>query len=47
MLVKTPWDEIDDVYYESRGAAYALIHFLKAAEVDFADVLEKKNATVT
>ena len=47
ILVKTPWDEIDDVYYESRGAAFALIHFLKAAEVDFADVLEKKNAAVS
>lgn len=46
-LVKTPWNEIDDVYYESRGAAFALLHFLKAAEVDFADVLEKKNATVS
>lgn len=47
VLVKTPWDEIDNVYYESTGAAYALIHFLKAAEVDFADVLEKKNAKVS
>ena len=47
VLVKTPWDEIDDVYYESRGAAFALIHFLKAAEVDFADVLENKNAAVS
>ena len=46
-MAKTPWNEIDDVYYESRGAAYALIHFLKAAEGDFADVLEKKNATVS
>ena len=47
VVVRTPWNEIDDVYYESRGAAFALIHFLKAAEVDFADVLEKKNATVS
>jgi len=47
LVVKTPWNEIDDVYYESRGAAFALIHFLKAAEVDFAAVLEKKNATVS
>jgi len=47
LVVKTPWNEIDDVYYESRGAAFALIHFLKAAEVDFAEVLEKKNATVS
>lgn len=45
--VRTPWREVDDVFYESRGAAWALIQFLKAAEVDFADVLEKKNATVS
>jgi hypothetical protein len=47
MYVKTPWAEIDDVFYESRGAAWALIHFLKAAELDFADVLRKKNAQVS
>ena len=45
--IQTPWLEIDDVFYESRGAAWALIHFLKAAEVDFADVLDKKNARVS
>ena len=45
--VQTPWSEIDDVFYESRGAAWALIHFLRAAEVDFADVLENKNARVS
>lgn len=44
--VKTPWLEIDNVFYEARGAAWALIHFLKAAELDFAEVLQKKNATV-
>ena len=42
--VKTPWLEIDDIFYESRGSTWAMIHFLKAIEVDFADVLEKKNA---
>ncbi len=42
--VQTPWLEIDDVFYETRGATWALIIFLKAMEVDFADVLEKKNA---
>ncbi len=47
ILVRTPWNEIDDVFYEARGASWALIHFLRAAEVDFADVLEKKNATVS
>ena len=45
--VRTPWYEIDDVFYESRGAAWALIHFLRAAEIDFADVLEDKNAQVS
>ncbi|MCX2983336.1 DUF2333 family protein [Halieaceae bacterium IMCC14734] len=45
--LKTPWLEIDDVFYEARGASWALIHFLKAAEVDFADVLEGKNARVS
>lgn len=45
--VKTPWLEIDDVFYEARGASWALIHFLRAVEVDFADVLEKKNAVVS
>jgi hypothetical protein len=47
ITVKTPWSEIDDVFYESRGATWALIHFLKAVEHDFSDVLEKKNATVS
>ena len=46
-VVQTPWTEIDDVFYEARGTAWALIHFLRAAEVDFADVLENKNARVS
>ncbi len=45
--VKTPWLQIDDVFYEARGQAWALSHFLRAIEVDFADVLAKKNATVS
>lgn len=45
--VQTPWMEIDDVFYEARGAAWALTHFLRAAEVDFADVLADKNARVS
>ncbi|MGO2562863.1 MAG: DUF2333 family protein [Pseudoalteromonas nigrifaciens] len=44
---KTPWLDIDDVFYESRGATWALLHFLQAVEYDFADVLEKKNARVS
>ncbi len=45
--VKTPWSQIDDVFYQARGTSWALIHLLRAVEVDFADVLEKKNATVS
>lgn len=44
---KTPWNEIDDVFYEARGSAWALIHFLKAVEVDFARVLQNKEALVS
>lgn len=45
--VKTGWLEIDDVFYEARGTAWALIHLLQAVEVDFADALEKKNALIS
>ena len=45
--VKTPWGQIDDVFYEARGTSWALIHLLRAVEIDFADVLEKKNALVS
>ena len=44
---KTSWWQLDDVFYEARGATWALLHLLKAVEVDFADVLEKKNALVS
>jgi hypothetical protein len=45
--VKTPWTELDDVFYQTRGTTWALIHLLKAVEIDFHDVLEKKNASVS
>jgi hypothetical protein len=44
---KTPWLQIDDVFYEARGHTWALIHLLKAMERDFGDVLDKKNARVS
>lgn len=47
MEVKTPWLEIDDVFYQSRGASWALLQFLRAVEVDFAEVLENKNALIS
>ena len=46
-FIKTPWLQVDNVFYESRGATWALLHFLKAVEVDFNDVLKKKNATTS
>jgi len=47
MDVKTSWFQIDDVFYETRGTTWALIHFLKAMEMDFHDVLSKKNALIS
>ena len=44
---KTPWLKIDDVFYEARGTTWALIHFLRAVEVDFAEVLQDKNAAAS
>ncbi len=46
-VVETPWLQIDNVFYEARGQAWALSHLLRAIEVEFADVLAKKNATVS
>ena len=46
-VVETPWMQIDNVFYEARGQDWALSHLLRAIEVDFADVLAKKNATVS
>lgn len=45
--VKTGWMQIDNVFYEARGTTWALLHFLKAIEVDFADVLARKNAVAS
>jgi hypothetical protein len=47
VVVKTPWLEIDDVFYEARGTAWALVHFLRAIEYDFRQVLVDKNAEVS
>ena len=44
---ETPWLEVDDVYYEARGYTWALLHMLRAVEIDFADILENKNATAS
>lgn len=43
--VRTSWFEIDDVFFEARGTSWALVHFFRAAELDFAQVLNDKNAS--
>jgi len=45
--VETPWLKIDNVFFEARGTAWALVHFLRAAQFDFEDVLADKNAVVS
>jgi hypothetical protein len=45
--LKTSWWQLDDVFYESRGSCWALLHFLKAVDRDFKEILAKKNATVS
>ena len=47
MQLKTSWWDIDNEFYEARGACWALLHFLKAIEIDFKEVLEQKNAKVS
>ncbi len=47
VVTKTSWFEIDDNFFEARGTAWALIHYLRAAEIDFREVLIDKNALVS
>jgi hypothetical protein len=42
--VRTSWWKTDNVFFEARGTAWALVHFFRAAEFDFAHVLADKNA---
>jgi len=47
VMTHTPWMQIDNVFYEARGASYALLHLLKAVERDFRPVLDDKNAVIS
>ena len=47
VIVKTPWLQIDNEFYEARGTAWALLIFLRAAQFDFEKTLEDKNAVVS
>ncbi len=45
--VQTPWLELDDVFYEARGATWALRAILQSVEYDFRGILKKKNALIS
>ncbi len=45
--VRTSWFQTDNIFFEARGTAWALVHFFRAAEFDFALVLADKNAEVS
>lgn len=45
--VRTSWFMTDNIFFEARGTAWALVHFFRAAEFDFAHVLADKNANVS
>jgi hypothetical protein len=47
VIVKTPYFKVDDVFYEARGTAWALLMFLRATQFDFERTLEDKNAVVS
>jgi len=47
MVIKTSWFEIDDIFYEARGTAWALTQLLYAINEDFKPVLKKKNAQIS
>lgn len=42
--VRTGWFQVDNIFFEARGTAWALVHFFRAAEFDFEKVLADKNA---
>ncbi|MDR6938125.1 DUF2333 family protein [Luteibacter sp. 3190] len=44
VFVKTPWNRIDDNFYEARGYTWTLLEQLKAIRHDFAPILRSKNA---
>src|SRR5690554_2238143 len=44
---QTPWLEIDNVFFEARDSAWAMLRLLRALEQDFADVPANKNALIS
>lgn len=46
-VARTPWMEVDNVFWEARGATWAMLHLFKAIEADFQVTLRGKAATLT
>lgn len=46
-LPKVNWWQIDNVFFEARGASWALLHILRAIKHDFSDILLDKRAMRT
>lgn len=46
-VVKTPWNRVDDNFYEARGYTWALLEQLKAVQRDFGPILRSKHADVS
>lgn len=46
-LAETSWWRIDDVFYEARGSAWALLYLLKAVEVEFGPELTQRQALLS
>lgn len=46
-LEPTSWWRVDNVFYESRGSAWALLHLLKAVEIDFGSQLAERQALLS
>jgi hypothetical protein len=46
-MVKTPWNKIDDNFYEARGYTWTLLEQLKAFQQDFGPILRSKHADVS
>ncbi len=44
---RTPWSQIDDIFYEARGTGWALVHILTAVSVDFEPMLAQHQALET
>lgn len=47
MAERTPWYRIDNVFYEARGEAWALLQLLRAVEVEYADELDRRQVRLS